>query len=78
VLHEAHGVRLEDWLTDLRRGDESPYVRLELTAGKLMPKNDIRHDKAINAWVIHVVAHALGLRMQSRIIGTDATLLLKP
>lgn len=78
VLHEAHGVRLEDWLTDLRRGDESPYVRLELATGKLMQKNDIRHDKAINAWVIHVVAHALGLRMQSRIIGTDATLLLKP
>jgi len=78
VLHEAHGVRLEDWLTDLRRGDETPYARLELAAGKLMQKNDIRYDKATNAWVIHVVAHALGLRMQTRIIGLDATLLLQP
>ncbi|MDR3445824.1 MULTISPECIES: exodeoxyribonuclease V subunit gamma [unclassified Dyella] len=78
VLHEAHGVRLEDWLTDLRRGDETPYVRLELATGKLQQKNDIRYDKAINAWVIHVVAHALGLRLQSRIIGTDTTLVLKP
>lgn len=78
VLHEAHGVRLEDWLTDLRRGDETPYVRLELATGKLLQKNDIRYDKAIAAWVAHVVAHALGLRMQTRIIGADTTLLLRP
>jgi exodeoxyribonuclease V gamma subunit len=78
VLHEAHGVRLEDWLTDLRRGDETPYVRLELATGKLLQKNDIRYDKAINAWVTHVVAHALGLRLQSRIIGADTSLVLKP
>ena len=78
VLHEAHGVRLEDWLTDLRRGDEAPYARLELATGKLLQKNDIRYDKAVPAWVAHVVAHALGLRMYTRIIGVDATLVMHP
>jgi len=78
VLHEAHGVRLEDWLSDLRRGDETPYVRLELATGKLLQKNDIRYDKAINAWVVHVIAHALGLRLQTRIIGVDGMLVLRP
>ncbi|WP_109126191.1 exodeoxyribonuclease V subunit gamma [Dyella sp. C11] len=78
VVHEAHGVRLEDWLSDLRQGRDAPYVRLELATGKLLQKKDIRHEKAINAWVIHVIAHALGLRMQTRIIGVDATLLLQP
>ncbi len=78
VVQEAYGVRLEDWLTDLRRGDDAPYVRLELATGKLMQKNDIRYDKAINAWVTHVLAHVRGLRMQTRIIGVDATLVLQP
>jgi exodeoxyribonuclease V gamma subunit len=78
VLREAHGLRLEDWLSDLRRGDETPYARLELASGKLLQKNELRYDKAINAWVVHVIAHALGLRMQTRIIGVDATLLVRP
>nr|WP_239535150.1 exodeoxyribonuclease V subunit gamma [Dyella kyungheensis] len=78
VLHEAHGVRLEDWLTDLRQGDDTTLVRLELATGKLLQKGDLRYDKAINAWVIHVVAHAVGLHMQTRIIGVDGTLLLPP
>ena len=79
VLHEAHGVRLEDWLTDLRRGDETPYARLELAVGRLLrDKKHIRYDKATNAWVLHLVAHAMGLRMQTRIIGRDATLVLQP
>jgi exodeoxyribonuclease V gamma subunit len=79
VLHEAHGVRLEDWLSDLRNDGDAQYVRLELVAGKLLgEKGSVRFDKATNAWVIHVVAHALGLRMHTRIIGTDGTLLLRP
>lgn len=78
VLHEAHGVRLEDWLSDLRQDGHGGYTRLELVTGKLLQKGDIRYDKTISAWVIHVVAHALGLRLHTRIIGVDATLLMRP
>jgi exodeoxyribonuclease V gamma subunit len=78
LQYAAHGVRVEDWLTDLRRGDETPYVRLELVIGKLLQKNgDIRFERLLAPWVIHLLAHAHGLGMQTRVIGQDAQLVLR-
>jgi exodeoxyribonuclease V gamma subunit len=78
LQYSAHGLRIEDWLTDLRVGDETPLVRLELTTGRLRQKNgDLRHDKLIGAWLIHLLAHAQGLYMQTRVIGADAQVILR-
>ncbi|WP_267224028.1 exodeoxyribonuclease V subunit gamma [Dyella silvae] len=78
LQYSAHGITVEDWLTDLRGGDDTPYTRLELVPGKLLQKTSIRYDKLIGAWVIHVLAHACGLRLRTRIIGQDAHLTLSP
>ncbi|WP_445146703.1 exodeoxyribonuclease V subunit gamma [Dyella sp. Tek66A03] len=78
LQYSAHGIRIEDWLTDLRMGDETPFVRLELATGKLRQKNgELRHDKLIDAWLIHLLAHAQGLRLQTRVIGADAQVILR-
>ncbi|MHA6203972.1 exodeoxyribonuclease V subunit gamma [Dyella soli] len=78
LQYAAHGVRIEDWLTDLRTASDASFVRLELAAGRLLQKNgSIRHDKLISAWVIHLLAHAQGLRLQTRVIGRDAQVVLR-
>ncbi len=78
LQYTAHGVRIEDWLTDLRVGDETHFVRLELASGKLRQKDGgLRHDKLIGAWLIHLLAHAHGLRLQTRVIGADAQVILR-
>lgn len=77
LQHEAHGLRVEDWLTDLRRGEDGQRLRLERVAGTLLQKGGtLRHDKLIAAWIIHLLAHAQGLDMSTRVIGIDAQLLL--
>ncbi|RDJ00630.1 exodeoxyribonuclease V subunit gamma [Dyella solisilvae] len=79
LQHEAHGVRVEDWLTDLRRGDNGALLRLELAAGKLAQKGGgLRHDKLSTAWIIHLLAHAQGLTLTTRVIGIDAQVSLRP
>lgn len=75
--HELHyagaGLQVEDWLTDLRRNDAEQHGRLELVNGALADKNGkLRHEKLLSAWVIHLLANANGLHMQTRLIGADA------
>ncbi|MFC4527625.1 exodeoxyribonuclease V subunit gamma [Dyella halodurans] len=78
LQYAAHGVRIEDWLTDLRVGDDTHLVRLELASGKLRQKDGgLRHDKLIGAWVIHLLAHAHGLRLQTHVISADAHVILR-
>nr|WP_255557364.1 exodeoxyribonuclease V subunit gamma [Dyella sp. ASV21] len=74
----GHDMRVEDWLTDLRRGDSTPYARLELAAGKLLQKpSGLRYDKLLGAWIVHLLAHAQGLSMQTRVIALDAQVILR-
>nr|WP_279237613.1 exodeoxyribonuclease V subunit gamma [Dyella sedimenti] len=76
---EAHGLVVEDWLTDLRQGDASTHVRLELAIGELRQKNGaIRHDKLVAAWVHHLLAHVHGLSLETRVIGAHAQVALRP
>ncbi|MFC5439508.1 exodeoxyribonuclease V subunit gamma [Rhodanobacter ginsenosidimutans] len=75
--HELHyagaGLQVEDWLTDLRRNEAEQHGRLELVNGALADKNGkLRHEKLLSAWVIHLLANANGLHMQTRLIGADA------
>jgi len=77
LRHEADGLPLEDWLSDLRRPDPAQagidYVRLELIQGPLLTRpRGRRLDKLVAAWVAHLFAHAGGLRVQTRVIAMDA------
>ncbi|HXD35534.1 MAG TPA: exodeoxyribonuclease V subunit gamma, partial [Rhodanobacter sp.] len=75
--HELHyagaQLRIEDWLTDLRSDETGQHGRLELVNGALADKGGkLRHEKLLSAWVIHLLANANGLHMQTRLIGADA------
>jgi len=75
--HELHyagaGLQIEDWLTDLRRNEAGQHGRLELVSGALADKDGkLRHEKLVSAWVIHLLANANGLHMQTRLTGADA------
>ncbi|MEO8780113.1 MAG: exodeoxyribonuclease V subunit gamma [Rhodanobacter sp.] len=73
-LRHAHGdLLLEDWLTDLRADPNGHYRRLELVNGNLLDKSGgLRLDKLTAAWVVHLVANATGLPMQTQLIAIDA------
>ena len=46
--------------------------------GALLTKDGaLRHEKLIPAWIVHLLANADGLAMQSRIIGADAQPVLR-
>ena len=78
LRHEAHGLCIEDWLGDLRDDGEGGHVRLVPTASTLAKDGIVRHDKLLDAWVVHLFANAKALRLASWIIGPDATLTLPP
>ena len=78
LQYAAHGVRVEDWLTDIRQNATGTLTRLELATGRLLQKNGtLRYDRLLTAWVIHLLAHAQGLRMESRVVGMDARVVLR-
>lgn len=76
--HEAHGLRIEDWLDDLRDDGEGGHVRLLATASTLAKDGAVRHDKLLDAWVAHLLANAHALRLTSHLVGPDTTLTLPP
>jgi exodeoxyribonuclease V gamma subunit len=73
-LHHASGdLLIEDWLIDLRRDAAGRHRRLELVNGALLTREgDLRHEKLIPAWIVHLLANANGLAMRTRVIGVDA------
>ena len=73
-LHYACGeLTVEDWLTDLRHDGQNQRRRLELVGGNLLDKaGTLRLDKLIPAWVVHLLANANGLGMQTQVIAVDA------
>jgi exodeoxyribonuclease V gamma subunit len=76
LQHEAHGLRIEDWLGDLRDDGAGGHVRLTATASALVKNQAVCHDKLLDAWVTHLLANANALRLHSHIVGPDATLTL--
>jgi exodeoxyribonuclease V gamma subunit len=70
--YAAHGMLIEDWLTDLRRDEGGRHGRLELLGGTLMKKNVPQFEKLIPAWIVHLLANANGLEMQTQVISVDA------
>ncbi|HEV2682556.1 MAG TPA: exodeoxyribonuclease V subunit gamma, partial [Rhodanobacter sp.] len=73
LRYASAGLPIEDWLTDLRHDDSGRHRRLELLNGALLSSDgSLRHDKLIPAWIIHLLANANGLAMQTRVISADA------
>ncbi|WP_240046169.1 exodeoxyribonuclease V subunit gamma [Rhodanobacter glycinis] len=78
LSHVGAGLLIEDWLTDLRHDDAGRHGRLELLNGALLTKDGaLRHEKLIPAWIIHLLANANGLAMQTRVISADAQPVLR-
>jgi exodeoxyribonuclease V gamma subunit len=77
LTFEHDGVRLEDWLTDLRQGAGGP-VLLKLSPSVLQKKGVARSDKFTDEWVRQLVASACGVGLQGRIVSRDAVLALQP
>ncbi|MFK2931060.1 exodeoxyribonuclease V subunit gamma [Dyella agri] len=78
LQHEAHGLRVEDWLGDLRHDGAGGHVRLLATASRLQDDKTLRHDKLLDTWVAHLLANANALRLSSWIAAPDAVLMLPP
>jgi len=72
LQHASGELSVEDWLIDLRRDEDGQLRRLELVSGNLLDKaGKLRFDKLTHAWVIHLLANANGLAMQTQLIGID-------
>ncbi|MDQ6647147.1 MAG: exodeoxyribonuclease V subunit gamma, partial [Pseudomonadota bacterium] len=73
LRHASAELSVEDWLNDLRRDEGGQRRRLELVSGNLLDKaGNLRFDKLTHAWVVHLLANANGLAMQTQLIGVDA------
>jgi exodeoxyribonuclease V gamma subunit len=71
------GWTIEDWLNDLRTGDDDQRLRITLIQGGLRDGKALRYDKLIAPWIIHLLANAQGLRMRTHIVAADAHLRLE-
>ncbi|MEW9573044.1 exodeoxyribonuclease V subunit gamma [Rhodanobacter sp. Si-c] len=78
LQYEAHGLRIEDWLGDLRDDGAGGHVRLVATASALKKDETVRYDKLLDAWATHLLANANALGLTSWIAGPDAVLTLPP
>lgn len=75
------GVVLEDWLDQLRAGQNGTPVWLELTPSKLLQdakKGTLRADKLLLPWVRSLAAAASGVVVHGLLVGRDATLQIAP
>ena len=78
---EEVGVVLEDWLDQLRAGQDGTPVWLELTPSKLLQdakKGTLRADKLLLPWVRSLAAAASGVVVHGILVGRDATLQMEP
>ena len=78
LRHQAHGLLVEDWLSDLREDGHGSHVRLLATASRLLDKQAPRHDRLLDAWAVHLLGNADALRLATWIVAPDATLVLPP
>jgi exodeoxyribonuclease V gamma subunit len=74
------GMRIEDWLTDLHASaDGSEVAQLSITPSSLLQKSGTPAAyKLGHAWAAHLLAHASGLTLTTRVIGSDATASFPP
>ena len=68
---------IEDWLNDLRLGDNNQHLRITLVQGGLRDGKALRYDKLTAPWIVHLLANAQGLSMRTHIVAADAQLRLE-
>ncbi len=78
VAVDVAGIRVEDWITDLRIGPSDAEARIDVTAGTLRGKSGWKRHRAMGLWVSHLLAHVVGGPVESRLVGVDGTFLLRP
>lgn len=78
VRHAASALLVEDWIGDLRVGDDGGHLRLLATVGKLLDNHAPRTDKLTDAWIVHLLANANALQLTTKVVGRDTVLTLAP
>ena len=78
VFVDVDGLRVEDWITDLKRGAGGMEARVELTAGTLRSKEGWKRHRAMGLWVSHLLAHVADTPIESWLVGVDGTFRLRP
>ena len=79
LVVERDGLRVEDWLADLRTNAAGERVRLEAGAMPLADdKGVILYHRCLAAWTRHAVAHAAGYVFTTWLVGPDAAYRLAP
>ncbi|MDC8013223.1 exodeoxyribonuclease V subunit gamma [Tahibacter soli] len=72
------GLRIEDWIADLRANDAGERVRIEAAAMPLSEGKTIKYHRCVSVWATHVVAHAAGLSFATWLVAPDAAYRLAP
>jgi exodeoxyribonuclease V gamma subunit len=80
VQIERRGLRIEDWLTDLRgNANGTEFAVLSLSpSGLLGGDGQLKHYRLIGAWIDHLLAHAEGLVVHTYVIGPDVSAVFAP
>jgi exodeoxyribonuclease V gamma subunit len=80
VQIERRGLRIEDWLTDLRSNAEgTELAMLSLSpSGLLGGDGQLKHYRLIGPWVDHLLAHVEGMLVHTYVIGPDASAVFGP
>lgn len=78
IEHRAHGLVLEDWLSDLRGDAEGRRCRLVLDTSSLVKDGRWRYDRLLPHWATHLAAHLDGRPLHSVILSKAGTAQLPP
>jgi len=69
-------VHVQDTIGDLY-GSGGARCRIELNASDLFYQNNLRHDKLLGAWVLHLASHASGQAITTEVIGKNGKVTIK-
>jgi DNA helicase/exodeoxyribonuclease V, gamma subunit (EC 3.1.11.5) len=79
VRVSSEGVQIEDWLTGLRANAEGALAALLVSpSGVLDAEGRPLVHRVVMPWVDHLVAQAAGHAIETRYIGSDATIVMAP
>ncbi|WP_205964307.1 exodeoxyribonuclease V subunit gamma [Ramlibacter agri] len=71
-------LRLDDWLSGLRAGEDGSRARLLLESSGVVKEGKWRHDKLLPHWVAHLAGHVKGEPLTTVVLSKAGTAWLKP
>jgi len=76
---ERAGLRIEDWIADLRANAAGERVRIEAVSMPLAePRKPFAYHRIVSVWAKHIVTHAAGLVFTTCIVAPEAAYSLAP